>query len=213
MDVINPDKVGWLTKQGGLVRNWKKRWFVLKNSKLFYYHGKTDTAFIGEIDLETAGIQNADKKTGKKLCIEITTHGRTFFIHADSQHEYDEWLKALTKASLPVLSTPTSLRTRSGFFGDVGGGGSADGSASQKNLLSLMNNPAGTISDTIVVTVRGMHCEKCTSQIRNTLDRNKNVTSYDVDMDKEVVTVNGRVDINDLLASIEQHGFIAVLTL
>jgi len=212
MDVINPDKVGWLTKQGGLVKSWKKRWFVLKNSKLFYYHGKTDTTRIGEIDLEAAGIQIGDKKAGKKLCIEIITHGRTFYIHADSQNDYEEWMKALTKASLPVMSTPTLLTTGSGYFGGVSVGGS-DSSASQKNLRSLMNNSTGSISDTIIVTVRGMHCDKCIAQIRYTLDHNKSITSYDIDIDKEVVTVNGKLDINELLASIEQHGFIAILTL
>jgi hypothetical protein len=29
--------VGWLTKQGGFIKNWKKRWFVLQGTKLHYY--------------------------------------------------------------------------------------------------------------------------------------------------------------------------------
>ena len=33
----NLEKSGYLTKLGGKVKNWKKRWFVLKNEELFYY--------------------------------------------------------------------------------------------------------------------------------------------------------------------------------
>jgi hypothetical protein len=32
---------GYLTKQGKVVKNWKRRWFVLQESRLFYY--KTPT--------------------------------------------------------------------------------------------------------------------------------------------------------------------------
>lgn len=30
-------KEGYLTKLGGRVKNWKKRWFVLSDGKLYYY--------------------------------------------------------------------------------------------------------------------------------------------------------------------------------
>jgi hypothetical protein len=33
----NPTKVGFLTKRGGNYRNWKTRYFVLKNDKLYYF--------------------------------------------------------------------------------------------------------------------------------------------------------------------------------
>lgn len=34
-------KEGFLTKQGEIVRNWKRRWFVLKNKMLYYFESKT----------------------------------------------------------------------------------------------------------------------------------------------------------------------------
>ena len=30
-------KEGWLIKQGGKYKTWKKRWFVLKNNHIAYY--------------------------------------------------------------------------------------------------------------------------------------------------------------------------------
>merc|ERR1712137_762359 len=41
LDMIESDKSvylsGWMNKKGRKVRNWKRRWFVLKGSKLSYY--------------------------------------------------------------------------------------------------------------------------------------------------------------------------------
>ena len=31
------NKAGYLSKLGGKVKTWKKRWFVLRNGELFYY--------------------------------------------------------------------------------------------------------------------------------------------------------------------------------
>jgi len=33
-------KEGFLYKQGKIVKNWKNRWFVLKNRQLLYYKSK-----------------------------------------------------------------------------------------------------------------------------------------------------------------------------
>jgi hypothetical protein len=30
-------KEGWLTKQGGERKNWKKRWFLLQDNILYYF--------------------------------------------------------------------------------------------------------------------------------------------------------------------------------
>ena len=34
---FSPDKEGWLVKQGGSWKNWKRRWFVLSDSCLYYF--------------------------------------------------------------------------------------------------------------------------------------------------------------------------------
>ena len=34
------DKDGWCTKQGGSIKTWKRRWFVLKEKRLWYFKGK-----------------------------------------------------------------------------------------------------------------------------------------------------------------------------
>lgn len=34
---------GWMTKQGGLIKNWKKRWFVLRSTGALDYY--LDKAF------------------------------------------------------------------------------------------------------------------------------------------------------------------------
>ena len=33
----NNIKCGWLKKQGGVVKSWRKRWFTLKGDQLYYY--------------------------------------------------------------------------------------------------------------------------------------------------------------------------------
>ncbi|RYH11898.1 hypothetical protein EON65_38585 [archaeon] len=45
-----PIKKGWMTKQGrgGLVKNWKKRYFVLMAGKIFYYVNEAKEYPYGE---------------------------------------------------------------------------------------------------------------------------------------------------------------------
>jgi hypothetical protein len=35
--LTNPDKDGYLMKQGGNIKTWKKRWCVLKDGSIFYF--------------------------------------------------------------------------------------------------------------------------------------------------------------------------------
>lgn len=38
---FNPDKEGWLWKQGGRYRSWKRRWFILSGKCLYYFEFTT----------------------------------------------------------------------------------------------------------------------------------------------------------------------------
>jgi hypothetical protein len=75
------DKAGFLTKEGGRWKSWKKRWFVLKND-LIYYSKKQNSAELGIIRL--AGVKPEEvyisSRKGKANCFEIKTANRTFFL-------------------------------------------------------------------------------------------------------------------------------------
>lgn len=45
-----PRKEGWLVKQGHLIKNWKRRWFVLEYPLLHYYKTPEDSTPRGTID-------------------------------------------------------------------------------------------------------------------------------------------------------------------
>ncbi|XP_026019855.1 cytohesin-2-like isoform X2 [Astatotilapia calliptera] len=49
---FNPDREGWLLKIGGRVKTWKRRWFILTDSCLYYFEYTTDKDPIGIIPLE-----------------------------------------------------------------------------------------------------------------------------------------------------------------
>ena len=38
---FNPDREGWLWKQGGRVKSWKRRWFILNDNCLYYFEFTT----------------------------------------------------------------------------------------------------------------------------------------------------------------------------
>jgi hypothetical protein len=42
-----------MSKKGRKVRNWKRRWFVLKGNKLSYFAKETEKTPLGEINIET----------------------------------------------------------------------------------------------------------------------------------------------------------------
>ena len=41
--LANPERTGWLTKQGEYIKTWRRRWFVLKQGKLFRFKDSTVT--------------------------------------------------------------------------------------------------------------------------------------------------------------------------
>jgi len=96
----SPDKDGFLTKQGGSIKTWKRRWFVLKGSTLFYFKTKQDTEETGRIELG-ADSTVADEPKKKKNCFSVTPSldaKRTFYMVPDRPSETQEWINAINKA-------------------------------------------------------------------------------------------------------------------
>ncbi|KAK6315684.1 hypothetical protein J4Q44_G00132080 [Coregonus suidteri] len=45
----NVIRCGWLRKQGGFVKTWHTRWFVLRGEQLHYYKDEEETKALGTI--------------------------------------------------------------------------------------------------------------------------------------------------------------------
>lgn len=86
-------KTGYLTKQGKVVLNWKRRFFVLSTSGLLYYYKtETDAAPQGVVLLERSTTSEDDSKANG---FAIATPLRTWKLYAESAEERDSWRKAL----------------------------------------------------------------------------------------------------------------------
>lgn len=62
----NPDKNGWLSKQGEGGRGWKKYWVVINNSCLYYFKKKDDETPVGIVPLENLVV--TESQTPKFMC-------------------------------------------------------------------------------------------------------------------------------------------------
>lgn len=59
-----------MNKKGRKVRNWKKRFFVLKGNKLSYYGKENDKTPLGDINLETCMIDELkEREESGRVCI------------------------------------------------------------------------------------------------------------------------------------------------
>jgi len=95
-----PSKEGFLTKQGIVVKNWKRRWFILSGTLLFYYKKQKDPFPAGIIQLNDAKnieclAESIDNRT---CCFLIDTSSRSFYVTADSAKEMFDWVQALKSA-------------------------------------------------------------------------------------------------------------------
>eukprot|EP00732_Lithocolla_globosa_P002635 Lithocolla_globosa_v1_NODE_1787_length_2341_cov_4.365267.p1 type:complete len:671 gc:universal NODE_1787_length_2341_cov_4.365267:2196-184(-) len=95
---------GYLTKQGGSHKSWKKRWFSLRsNNLLLYYRDEKDNVSQGAIDLEiVTELRSASKRIQKEFAFELITKSRVYVMVAPTKSEYDEWMKHLQTICGPI---------------------------------------------------------------------------------------------------------------
>ncbi|XP_041055303.1 dual adapter for phosphotyrosine and 3-phosphotyrosine and 3-phosphoinositide isoform X2 [Carcharodon carcharias] len=88
-------KEGYLTKQGGRVKSWKTRWFILHRNELKYFKDKMSTEPIKTLDLtECTGVQ-FDYSQEKINCFCLVFPERTYYVCTKTGVEADEWIKLI----------------------------------------------------------------------------------------------------------------------
>ncbi|XP_047669302.1 unconventional myosin-X [Tachysurus fulvidraco] len=102
-------KSGWLYKKGGGLstlsrRNWKMRWFVLRDSKLMYFENDSEEKLKGTIDIRTAKeiVDNHEKENA----LNIVTDERTYQVFAESPEDASGWFTVLSRVH---TATPEQL--------------------------------------------------------------------------------------------------------
>ena len=104
-DCSSCDFSGWLTKQSAWLKDWRRRYFILKGSKLFFAKGER-AAPHGMIDLATCTtVKSAEIKAGKRNALEVSTSDTTFLMYADTEKEKDDWIGSIGKAIVRCSST------------------------------------------------------------------------------------------------------------
>jgi len=64
----NAEKKGWMTKQGGRIKTWKRRWFILNDTGLYYFKKPQDTEPCGIIMLDNVEVVRCPSK---KNCFQL----------------------------------------------------------------------------------------------------------------------------------------------
>lgn len=104
-----PAKEGWMTKQGGFIKTWKRRWFVLRGTTLAYFV-KPGGKLKGEIECagatEVAAAPECKKQPAFKV---VVPSARTYYIRTDSDQEVQNWVEAITRAIRPAEAPPKKI--------------------------------------------------------------------------------------------------------
>lgn len=97
-----PDRCGWLLKQGDMLRNWRRRWFVLKDGKIFWF--KTDSISAlslprGVIEVKHClSVKGAEEVLNKPFAFELSTQNDTMYFIAESDKEKEDWINSVGRA-------------------------------------------------------------------------------------------------------------------
>jgi len=119
-------KAGWITKCGGGIKNWRKRWLILNGDTLYYYpkenakeqkgsirlQANDTVGLIEELDMDPADLKKAQKKS--KFCFGIKKADgkrRLYIMFGNNLEESKSWTEAILKAKPSVGSKPTTTDT------------------------------------------------------------------------------------------------------
>ncbi|KAK2377177.1 pleckstrin proteiny domain-containing protein [Trifolium repens] len=98
----NPERTGWLMKQGEYIKTWRRRWFVLKQGKLFWFKESTITRVSkprGVVPVATClTVKGAEDILLKPFSFELSTRADTMYFIADSDKEKEDWINSIGRS-------------------------------------------------------------------------------------------------------------------
>ena len=98
----NPERTGWLTKQGEYIKTWRRRWFVLKQGKLFWFKDSAVTRASrprGVVPVATClTVKGAEDILNKPNAFELSTRSDTMYFIADSEKEKEDWINSIGRS-------------------------------------------------------------------------------------------------------------------
>nr|XP_046147215.1 pleckstrin homology-like domain-containing protein [Oncorhynchus gorbuscha] len=96
---IKEDKKGWLSKRTHFTHRWKRAWFQLKETILFY--GENEEKLLKPINLVGAVVEVVEGGDGSfEWTITPKDRKRTFFLKAGTIAEQQGWMEAICEAQL-----------------------------------------------------------------------------------------------------------------
>ncbi|CAG8450349.1 2614_t:CDS:2 [Scutellospora calospora] len=99
-------KAGYLAKKQGKKvgnKNWKRRWFVLRSTKLAYYKSDKEYELLRILDLnDIHAVAEVKWKNNRTNVFGIVTPKRAYYVQAGSKRELDEWVDAINKVKKEV---------------------------------------------------------------------------------------------------------------
>ncbi|XP_053204281.1 uncharacterized protein LOC128388848 isoform X2 [Panonychus citri] len=136
---------GWLYRlEGGAIKQWKRRWFVLGDYCLFYYKDSNEEKCHGSILLPSYRVslcRSTEDGITRKYSFKLEHQNmKTYFLAADSKESMEQWMTALNLASIMQLN-----------YGSSDSNGNSTGninSLSRRNLSSVQQ--AATITGNLV---------------------------------------------------------------
>ncbi|XP_004391607.1 PREDICTED: rho GTPase-activating protein 24 isoform X1 [Odobenus rosmarus divergens] len=104
----NAMKCGWLRKQGGFVKTWHTRWFVLKGDQLYYYKDEDETKPLGTIFLPGNKVLEhpCNEESPGKFLFEVvpgsdrdrmTANHESYLLMASTQNDMEDWVKSIRR--------------------------------------------------------------------------------------------------------------------
>ncbi|XP_066521034.1 pleckstrin homology domain-containing family A member 1 isoform X4 [Hoplias malabaricus] len=108
-------KAGFCVKQGAVMRNWKRRYFMLDDNSISYFKSDLDREPLRVIPLKEVTKVQECKQSDLMMrdnLFELVTTSRTFYIQTDSPEEMHSWIKAISGAIVAQRGPGRSAASR-----------------------------------------------------------------------------------------------------
>ncbi|KAJ8365566.1 hypothetical protein SKAU_G00143970 [Synaphobranchus kaupii] len=94
-------KAGYCVKQGAVMKNWKRRYFILDENSVSYFKTDQEKDPLRTIPLKEVHKVQECKQSDIMMrdnLFEVVTTSRTFYIQSDSPEDMHSWIKAISGA-------------------------------------------------------------------------------------------------------------------